>query len=96
MEYLPFVGQLIYGVLPIVLLVVGFAVFYRLMPNTKVEWSAAFVGGALGGILWHLTNMANVLFVKQVANNMSVYGSLGVVPILLVGIYISWLILLHY
>jgi membrane protein len=93
-ERFPFVGDVIYGVLPVVLLIVGFALFYRLMPNTKVDWSAAFVGGALGGILWHLTKVFNVLFVKQVANNMSIYGSLGVLPILLVGIYISWLILL--
>ncbi|MDB6026505.1 MAG: Ribonuclease [Verrucomicrobiales bacterium] len=94
LDSLPFVGHLLYSFLPVVLLMVGFAVFYRLMPNTKVEWSAAFVGGALGGGLWHLTNLLNVLFVKQVANNMSIYGSLGVIPILLVGIYFSWLILL--
>ena len=94
LDYLPFVGHLIYDFLPVVLLVLGFAVFYRLMPNTTVKWSAAFVGGTLGGILWHLTNKFNVVFVKQVANNMSIYGSLGVIPILLVGIYVSWLILL--
>ncbi len=94
LDYLPFIGHFIYDILPVMLLVVGFAVFYRLMPNTTVKWSAAFVGGALGGVLWHLTNTFNVIFVKQVASNMSIYGSLGVVPILLVGIYFSWLILL--
>lgn len=94
LEHLPFIGHLIYDFVPVVLLVVGFAIFYRLMPNTTVKWSAAFVGGALGGVLWHLMNKFNVIFVKQVANNMSIYGSLGVVPILLVGIYFSWLILL--
>jgi membrane protein len=94
LERLPFVGILIYDFLPVVVLVVGFAVFYRLMPNTKVEWSAAFVGGALGGVLWHMVNVFNVVFARQVASNISIYGGLAGIPILLFGIYVSWMILL--
>ncbi len=94
LAYLPFIGHFIYDVLPVLLLIAGCALFYRLMPNTQVQWSAAFVGGALGGLLWHLMNVFNVVFAKQVASNMSIYKSFAVVPILLVGIYFSWLILL--
>jgi len=36
-------------VLPFVVLTIFLAVFYRLMPNTKVRWDAAFIGGLLAG-----------------------------------------------
>ncbi len=80
--------------LPFALLSLGFAGFYALLPATKVHWKAALVGGVVGGSLWQLNNLLSVLYVSRVVSNNKVYGSLGMVPVVMIGLYFSWLILL--
>ena len=91
---LSFVGGTFSLVLPFFFLAAGFALFYGLMPNTRVQWRAAFVGGLVGGCLWQLNNLLQVLYVSKVVSYSKIYGSLAVVPVFLVGLYFSWLILL--
>jgi membrane protein len=91
---MPFVGNLIFRFLPVVLLCLTFAAFYMLMPNTKVQWQAALVGGFVGGLLFHLNNLASVLYVSRVVSNSKIYGSLALVPVFMIGLYFAWLILL--
>jgi membrane protein len=87
--------NIIYQFLPLPLLVLAFAGFYQLMPNTKVNWRAALAGGIVGGCLWHLNNLFSVAFFGQlVARNTEIYGKLAIVPVFLIGIYFSWLIVL--
>jgi membrane protein len=47
-----------------------------------------------GGILFHLNNVVSVLYVSRVVSNSKIYGSLGLVPVFMIGLYFSWLILL--
>ena len=91
---MPFVGHIIFQFLPVVVLCLTFAMFYALIPNTKVHWQAALVGGLAGGILFHLNNVVSVLYVSRVVSNSKIYGSLGLVPVFMIGLYFSWLILL--
>jgi membrane protein len=91
---MPFVGHFTFQFLPVVVLCLTFAVFYALMPNTKVHWQAALAGGLAGGILFHLNNVVSVLYVSRVVSNSKIYGSLGLVPVFMIGTYLSWLILL--
>ena len=72
----------------------AFALLYKAMPNTKVHWSAALVGGMVGGSLWHLNNVFGFLYVSRVVTSNKIYGSLGLVPVFMFGLYLSWLILL--
>jgi membrane protein len=90
-------GELIgflFRFLPFVILSLAFALFYELMPNTKVQWRAALAGGIVGGCLWQLNNLVNVLYVSRVVTNSKIYGGLGMVPVFMIGLYFSWLILL--
>ena len=82
------------ALLPYVIWSLAFALFYQLMPNTRVEWQAALVGGVIGGCLWQLNSQFSVLYVSQVVSNSRVYGSLGMIPVLMIGLYFGWLILL--
>ena len=95
---LPFVGNFLFTFgfqfLPVLVLCLTFAAFYMLMPNAKVTWSAALVGGLVAGALFHLNNLINVLYVSRVVSNSKIYGSLGLVPVFMIGLYFSWLILL--
>jgi membrane protein len=91
---MPFVSNLVFQFLPIVVLCLTFAFFYQLMPNTKVKFSAALVGGIVSAMLFHLNSMVSVLYVSRVVSNSKIYGSLGLIPVFMIGLYCSWLILL--
>jgi membrane protein len=95
---LPFVGTFLvsfgFQLLPVLVLCLTFGAFYMLMPNTKVHWGAALVGGLAAGLLFHGNNMISVLYVSRVVTNSAIYGSLGLVPVFMIGLYFSWLIVL--
>ncbi|MGO8838607.1 MAG: YhjD/YihY/BrkB family envelope integrity protein [Limisphaerales bacterium] len=91
---MPFVGGLIFELLPLVVLWLTFALVYQVVPNTRVRFGAAFVGGVVGGSLWHLNNLFGFLYVSRFVSNSKIYGSLGLIPVFMIGLYFSWLILL--
>ncbi len=95
---LPFGGSFLFRLgfhlMPVLVLCLAFGAFYMLMPNAKVRWSAALVGGLVGGVLFHINNLMNVLYVSRVVSNSRIYGSLALVPVFMIGLYFSWLILL--
>jgi len=88
------VGGFIFQLLPLVLLWLLFALTYQLVPNTKIHFGAALIGGIVGGSLWHLNNVFGFLYASRVVSYSNVYGSLGLVPVFMAGLYLSWLILL--
>jgi membrane protein len=88
------IGSFVFQLLPLVLLWLAFALAYQLVPNTKIHFGAALVGGIVGGTLWHLNGVFGFLYVSRVVSNSKIYGSLGLVPVFMAGLYFSWLILL--
>jgi membrane protein len=93
-NHMPLIGGFIFDLLPLVVLWLAFALAYLLVPNTRVHFGAALVGGIVGGSLWHLNNVFGFLYVSRVVTNSKIYGSLGLIPVFMVGLYFSWLILL--
>jgi len=91
---MPFIGSFIFQLLPLLMLWLTFAAFYKLVPNTKIDWTAALAGGAICAVLWHVNNAVSVLYVSRVVTNSKIYGSLGMVPVFMIGLYFSWLFLL--
>jgi membrane protein len=95
---MPYVGHFLlelgFVLLPILVLSLTFGLLYMLMPNTSVHWQAALAGGSIAGVLFHLNNEVSVLYVSRVVSNSRIYGSLGLVPVFMIGLYLSWLILL--
>jgi len=70
------------------------AVFFRFIPNTRVEWRPAFCGAVLVVILLHLYNMLSFLYVNRVVQTNSLYGSVGIIVVLMLGLFIFWLLIL--
>ena len=91
---MPLLGNFVMALMPFVILSLLFALFYLAVPNTKVDWRAALVGGAVGGCLWQMNHLFSVLYASKVVTNSQIYGSLSMLPLLLVGLFTSWLILL--
>jgi len=87
-------GHFLLKLSPWLLLSGAFMLFYQTMPNTKVQWQASLIGGVVGGLLWHLNGQFNIFFASRIITTSKLYGSLSVLPVLLIGLYFSWLILL--
>jgi membrane protein len=85
---------MIFPVLTLLMLWLLFALFYQFIPNAKVPFKAALIGGMVGGTIWHLNNLFGFLYVSRVVSNSRIYGGLGLVPVFMAGIYFSWLVLL--
>jgi membrane protein len=100
MERLPFGAELLRVLswsLPMfsfTLLVALLTLFYRVIPNTRVFWSAAAIGAIVVGALLLLNNYLAFLYLRRVYLTKSLYGSLGMLPVLMLGLYIFWLYVL--
>ena len=68
--------------------------FYRFIPNTMVRWRAALVGAFFVTLLLILNNYISFIYVHRVITQKSLYGSLGIIPVLMVGLYIFWFFIL--
>jgi membrane protein len=76
------------------LLTLAFAAFNRMMPNARVRWSAALVGGLAIAVLVVGNHRLAALYVGKVTELQSLYGELSIVLVLMFGIYLSWLFVL--
>jgi membrane protein len=94
LESSPVIGRFILQAGTLIFIWFVFALLYRFVPNTKVQFSAALAGGIAGGTLWHLNNLFGFLYVSRVVGNSKIYGSLGLIPVFMAGLYLSWAILL--
>jgi membrane protein len=66
---------------------------YALMPNTRVSVSAAAIGSAVSAVLWELAKYGFQIYLSE-AVPYSLYGSLGLIPLFLFWIYLTWLVVL--
>ena len=80
--------------LTLIVMSLAFSGLYLWMPNTRVKWQAALVGGVVAAVLWTLNGRLSALYNTRVVTYNAIYGSLGLVPLFLLGMYLSWLILL--
>ena len=78
----------------VLLLLLVLTLFYRLVPNTRVRWTAAFVGAVVVTGLLFLNNYLAFLYFRQVFLQKSLYGSVAILPILMLGLYVFWFFVL--
>lgn len=78
----------------VLLLIVVLATFYRTIPNTPVTWTASFIGAVVVAILLVGNNTLAFLYFKRVVLSKSLYGSLGILPILMFGLFVFWFFVL--
>jgi membrane protein len=88
----------LYGLVPHLIsffLVAGLlTIFYRFIPNTAVRWRPALLGGFVATLFLTLNNFLSFLYVSKVISSQSLYGSIGIFPVLMFGLYIFWLLVL--
>ena len=91
---MPLFGSFILKLLPLMVLWLAFTLIYQIVPNARVKFSAALVGGVVAGTLWHLNSVFAFFYVSGAVMNSHMYGKVGLVLVFMLGLYFSWAILL--
>jgi len=86
--------RLVFKVLPLFSVWVGFGFLYLFMPNTRTRILSSLIGGIAGGSLWTLVQILHVKFQVGVANYNALYSGFAAFPIFLLWIYMSWVTVL--
>ncbi len=79
---------------PVLLSMFGFAFLYWFMPNTRVRFISALLGGVVAAILFSLAQSAYVQFNVGVMRYNTIFGSIAFLPLLMVWISFCWAIIL--
>ena len=86
--------QFFFPVIALLMIALLLAIFFRFIPNTQVRWKPAFLGAVLVVGLLHVYKMLSFLYVQRVVDTKSLYGSVGIIVVLMLGLYIFWLLIL--
>lgn len=85
---------LLLDTLQFVLLAWGMAALYRYVPNTRVRWDHAWVGGLFVSIGFEAAKKLLVIYLGNVPTYSVLYGAFATLPIMLIWIYVGWVIVL--
>jgi len=90
LKFLFFIIQLT----PYVLFWLLFSCLYYFLPNTKVRYSSAFIGGVVAGTLYFIAQWGYIYFQIGVSRYGAIYGSFAALPLFLIWVQVSWFLLL--
>jgi membrane protein len=96
-RYMPFgerMLQLTLEISPFVMVATIFTAVYMFVPNTKVKWKPALIGGAVAGVLWAAVGHLFTAFVVFTTRLTIVYAGFAIIVAALLWTYFGWLILL--
>ena len=79
---------------PYLIVCAAFTFLYIFIPNTKVKFRSALVGGILAGILWETAGWAFASFVVKSTRYAAIYSGFAILIMFMIWLYLSWLILL--
>ena len=81
-------------IIPYLLVCAAFTFIYSFVPNIRVKFRSALVGGLFAGILWETAGWAFTSFVVSSTKYTAVYSGFAILIMFLIWLYLSWLILL--
>ncbi|WOO41076.1 YihY/virulence factor BrkB family protein [Rubellicoccus peritrichatus] len=100
-EQLPFFGEMfrdwfiaLAPVFVFLLIILLLTFFNRFIPNTRVRWVPAALGAVIVAILLGLNKSLSFLYIGFVIRQQSLFGAVGILPILLFGLFVFWVVLL--
>lgn len=81
-------------VFPLALTFLAFLLMYLVIPYTRVQLRSALLGAFIGSIFWELGKNVFANSVGVSVRYSTIYGSLAVIPIFLIWLYITWIVVL--
>lgn len=80
--------------MPYLIISMVFTFLYMFMPNTRVHFVSALIGGVSGGIMWATLGAAVATFILYSTRTLQIYAGFAVAITTLIWLYLNWLILL--
>jgi YihY family inner membrane protein len=74
--------------------VVALFLLYMLMPNAKVQAGPALWGAAVASLVWSFARWGFGIYVLELIPYSTIYGVLGLIPLGVFWIYVTWMIVL--
>jgi membrane protein len=88
------IAELVGHLIPYILVCAAFTFFYVFIPNTRVRFRSALVGGVVAGVLWATVGWLFASFVATSAKYAAIYSGFAVLVLFMIWLYVSWYILL--
>ncbi len=79
---------------PIFVDILVVAAVYKLLPNTHVKYRAALGGAMISVPIWLVAKWGFAVYVVKLVGGGNLYGALGLLPLFLIWVNLSWLIFL--
>ena len=86
--------QILKPTLPLLISVTGLFILYFFIPNTDVKVLPAIWGAFVAALLWTFAKYAFGLYITNLIPFQAVYGILGIIPLSVFWIYVTWAIVL--
>ncbi len=80
--------------IPFLISVLAFFFLYFFLPNTRISAAAALWGAFVGALIWTGAKAAFGVYVTKFLPQFAVYGVLGIIPLTVMWIFLTWLIVL--
>ncbi len=87
------IGLLAY-LLPVTLEITGFSLLYLTLPNVRVAFRHAVIGGVIAGLLFEALKFGFGIYIRNFAAYDAIYGALSALPVFLIWTYLSWAVIL--
>ena len=79
---------------PYLLVAAVFTFLYKFVPNTRVNFTSALVGGLAGGFMWASIGLIFAAFIVTAGRTQAVYASFAIAIVTLMWLYANWMVLL--
>ena len=90
----PFMAPMMLTAIPVTLMTLAFAALYVFVPNRRVKWRDALIGGLFAATAFEFAKHGFAAFIANFRTYTIIYGALAALPIFLLWIYLSWLVAL--
>lgn len=73
-----------------------FLIIFKLVPNTRVRWRYAIIAALITSVLFEIAKIAFSMYARESMRGdyNVIYGSLVILPMVMVWIYVSWMVVL--
>jgi membrane protein len=82
--------------MPSVLTFIVFFFCYKLLPEPNTRWRATITGGLVGSAFFEISKWGFSLYLAYAADKSyaTIYGTLGILPLFFIWVYVSWIVFL--
>lgn len=85
-------SRMVLRLLPVFFTWAALTITYIVVPHTRVGARAAAIGALVASLGWEVVKVGFNFYVVHAVNYSKIYGSLSVIPIFIVGLYLLWVV----